>query len=158
MIMNRPIWDEYFIEIAGVVAKRATCLRRHYGAVIVKNNKIISTGYNGAPVGEDNCTTIGACKRQELKIPSGERYELCRSVHAEANAILQAESDKMDGATLYISGWDYERYVNGYVPSYAEAAPCMMCCRLLKNAKIKEVKWRKADGTIKTMIVSEMGC
>jgi dCMP deaminase len=158
--MNRPTWDEYFIQIASDVSKRGTCLRRIYGAVIVKDNKIISTGYNGAPIGEPNCTTLGVCKRQELNIPSGERYELCRSVHAEANAIVQGDYDKMEGATIYIAGWEVSKEMNRFgqfTSGYAEAKPCMMCSRMIKNAKIKEVKWRMKDGNLVTKLASELG-
>lgn len=151
--MIRPSWDEYWIQIASDVAKRGTCLRRVYGAVIVKDNRIISTGYCGAPVGEPNCIDLGVCKRQELGIPSGERYELCRSVHAEANAIIQGDYDKMNGATIYISGWEVNNIknfiqLNPLEAKYAEASPCMMCDRMIKNAKIERIVWRKKDGTI----------
>ena len=87
-ILKRPSWDEYFIEIAKVVSSRSTCLRRRYGAVIVKDKVIVSTGYNGAPRGSINCVDVNKCKRRELNIPSGERYELCEAVHAEQNAII----------------------------------------------------------------------
>lgn len=134
--MKRISWDDYFFEIAGVVSKRATCLRRKYGAVIVKNNKIISTGYNGAPVGEPNCSDNGYCERKERNIPPGERYELCRSVHAEANAIINGNPADMIGATIYISG------TNVKDDSPASCKPCMMCARMIKNAKIYYVKER----------------
>lgn len=160
--MERPNWDDYFIEISSIIAKRGTCLRRVYGAVIVKDNKIISTGYNGAPTKEINCCTIRMCKRQELDIPSGERYELCRAVHAEANAIIQANPNDMNGATIYIAGWEVGNIpwnLGREVPTsswYAEAHPCRMCTRMIKNAKIKEVKWRKKDGSIGVKLVKEM--
>lgn len=134
--MTRISWDDYFFEIAGVVSKRATCLRRKYGAVIVKNNKIVSTGYNGAPVGEPNCSDRGYCEREAQNIPSGERYELCRSVHAEANAIINGNPADMIGATIYISG------TNVKDDSPASCKPCMMCARMIKNAKIFYVKER----------------
>jgi dCMP deaminase len=131
--MSRPDWDEYFLNIAKAVAERSTCLRRKYGAVIVKGNKIISTGYNGAARGEVNCDEKGECLREMLGIPSGERYELCLSVHAEANAIINGTPDEMDGATIYIYGTDAEG------KRIQPAKPCMMCDRMIKNAKIARV-------------------
>jgi dCMP deaminase len=141
-MLKRPSWDDYFLEIAYDVATRGTCLRRVYGAVIVKNKVIISTGYCGSPRGQANCSDIGVCERQRLNIPSGERYELCRSVHAEQNAIINADPDRMLGSTIYIVGID----VN--TEELAEAHPCMMCARAIINAQIAEVIYRKADGTI----------
>ena len=94
----------YYLDLADVVSKRSTCLRRHYGAVIVKNDEVISTGYNGAPRGRKNCTDLGYCIREKLGVQRGQRYELCRSVHAEANAIISSERDKMIGSTIYLSG------------------------------------------------------
>ncbi|NIM03699.1 cytidine deaminase, partial [bacterium] len=102
----RPDWDTYFIEIAKVVSSRSTCLRRKYGAVIVKDNVIISTGYNGSPRGMENCIDVQRCKRRELNIPSGERYELCEAVHAEQNAIINASPERMKGASVYIAGFE----------------------------------------------------
>ena len=157
--MNRPSWDEYFIQIASDVAKRGTCLRRIYGAVITKDNKIISTGYNGAPIGEPNCTTLGVCERQRLNIPSGERYEKCRSVHAEANSIINGNLSDMIGSTIYIAGWDVEyskgisecgNKVNEFLYEYADAKPCMMCARMIKNAKIERVVIRMKSGEIQS--------
>lgn len=98
----RPEKDEYYLDIAKQVAMRGTCIRRNYGAVIVKNDRIISTGYNGAPVNRKNCCDLGYCTRQKLNIPRGHRYELCRSVHAEANAIIQGTFSDMKGSTLYL--------------------------------------------------------
>lgn len=120
---KRPSWDEYFLEVAGLVAKRATCLRRQVGAVLVKDKKILSTGYNGAPSGLDHCFDIG-CIRQKLKIPSGERHELCRGLHAEQNVILQAAlyGTSTKGSILYITN-----------------QPCAICAKMLINAGIKEV-------------------
>lgn len=149
-MLKRPNWDEYFLELAWVVSKRGTCLRRVYGAIIVKDKVIISTGYNGAPRGEANCTDLGVCRRQELNIPSGERYELCRSVHAEQNAIINGSPERMDGATIYIAGIE----VNS--GELAEAHPCMMCARVIKNAKITELVYRKRDGSIARKKVSEL--
>jgi dCMP deaminase len=100
--IKRPGWDEYFITIAKAVAARATCLRRKYGAVITKDNVIVSTGYNGTPSGMKDCLEVGKCTRKELEIPHGERYELCHSVHAEANAIIRASVEELKDATIYI--------------------------------------------------------
>ena len=129
---HRPEWDEYFINIAKAVGTRATCLRRKYGAVITQDNIIVSTGYNGAPAGMKDCLQVGQCTRQELQIPHGERYELCHSVHAEANAIIRASADEMKGATIYISGIDD---TDAECPS----EPCMMCKRLILNARVAKV-------------------
>ena len=102
----RPEWDDYFVEIAKVVSSRSTCLRRRYGAVIVKDRVIISTGYNGSPRGIKNCIDLNKCIRQEQNIPSGERYELCEAVHAEQNAIINGPPERMKGATIYIAGFE----------------------------------------------------
>ena len=120
---------EYYLNIAKTVAQRSTCLRRKYGSIIVKNDEIIATGYNGAPRGEPNCLDLGFCERERLRIPKGTRYELCRSVHGEANAIISAARRDMIGATLYIVGIE----ANG---SYANPEPCMMCRRFIVNAGI----------------------
>ena len=117
---SRPGWDEYFIGIAKAVSARATCLRRKYGAVITRDKIIVSTGYNGAPSGMRDCIEVGRCTRKELQIPHGERYELCHSVHAEANAIIRASVDELRGATIYISGTDEE-------DNECSSEPCMMC-------------------------------
>ena len=97
---QRPEIDEYYLSIAKEVAMRSTCLRIHYGAILVKNNRIIATGYNGAAAGFANCNNIGVCVREKLNVPHGERYELCRSVHAEANAIIQAHPDEAENSVL----------------------------------------------------------
>ena len=99
--MERVSKNNYYLDIAQTVSERSTCLRRRFGAIIVKNDVIVSTGYNGAPRGRLNCNEIGSCYRDSLGIPKGERYELCRSVHAEANAIISAKRDQMIGASLY---------------------------------------------------------
>ncbi len=112
----------YYLDLAEVVAQRGTCLRRRYGAVIVKNDEVISTGYTGAPRGRQNCTDMGECIRQKMNIPRGERYELCRSVHAEANAIISAARDQMIGSTLYLSGIEVE---TGEIVRNSVAAPCV---------------------------------
>ena len=139
----RPNWDNYFIEIAKVVSTRSTCLRRRYGAVIVKDNVIISTGYNGAPRDAENCIDIKKCKRKELNIPSGERYELCEAVHAEQNAIINGGPDRMNGATIYIAGFED----NG---NFASAEPCKLCSRMIRNARILKVVYLGNKGSIKT--------
>lgn len=137
MVKNRNITYEridkhtYYLNIAKHVAKRGTCLRTNYGAVIVKNDEIISTGYTGAPRGEPNCNEIGKCVRIEQNIPSGQRYELCKSVHAEMNAIISASRRDMCGATLYLYGWDVQNNCEKIGPK-----PCTICERLIKNAGI----------------------
>ncbi len=129
--MIRPDKDNYYLDIAETVLKRSTCLRRNFGAVIVKNDQMISCGYTGAPRGRKNCNEIGECRRKKLNIPRGERYELCRSVHAEANAIIQASREKMLNSTLYLVGKEFE--TGEYV---LNTAPCAMCKRLIINAGI----------------------
>jgi len=135
----RPDWDTYFIEIAKVVSSRSTCLRRKYGAVIVKDRVLISTGYNGSPRGIDNCIDLGKCTRQEQNIPSGERYELCEAVHAEQNAIVNAPPERMKDATIYISGFEEDN-------SFANGRPCKLCDRMIRNAQIKTVVYLRPDG------------
>ena len=132
--MSRRDKVNYYLDLAQVVSQCGTCCRRHYGAVIVKNDQVISTGYAGAPRGRKNCTDLGYCVRTALKIPRGERYELCRSVHAEANAIISASRDQMLGSTLFLTGVE--------VPdgSYVKDADCCsMCRRLIINAGIETV-------------------
>jgi dCMP deaminase len=138
--MGRIEKENYYLDIAETVSKRSTCLRRKYGAIIVHNDEIISTGYNGAPRGRHNCVDLGRCLRDELKIPSGERYELCRSVHAEANAIISAARRDCIGATLYLAG--REAKTGQYI---ANTTPCSMCRRLIINAGIKQVIARVND-------------
>ena len=139
--IKRPSWDDYFIEIGKVVASRSTCLRRRYGAVIVKDKVIVSTGYNGAPRGSINCVDVNKCKRRELNIPSGERYELCEAVHAEQNAIINGSPERMKDATIYIAGSEEDG-------STAEGKPCLLCARMIRNAQIREVIYRDKDGAI----------
>ena len=132
--MARIDKDNYYLDIAGTVLERSTCMRRQYGAIIVQNDEIVSTGYNGAPRGRKNCGDLGWCTREAMKIPSGERYELCRSVHAEANAIISAPRREVLGATLYMVCRD---------PATGELLPgstsCSMCRRLIINAGIAKV-------------------
>lgn len=136
---KRPGWDEYFIGIAKAVSVRATCLRRRYGAVIAKDNIIVSTGYNGAPRGMKDCIEADKCTRKELDVPHGHRYELCHSVHAEANAIIRASLAELEGATIYISGTDGGE-------EECDSAPCMMCKRMILNSHISRVVYSDGDG------------
>ena len=124
----------YYLDLAETVSQRCTCLRKHYGAVIVKNDEVISTGYVGAPRGRQNCSDLGYCLRTQLGIPRGERYELCRSVHAEANAIICASRRDMIGATLYLVGKEVS--TGEYVEN---AICCSMCKRMVINAGIDQV-------------------
>lgn len=140
-VFVRPPWDEYFIEIAKVVSSRSTCLRRRYGAVIVKDRVIVSTGYNGAPRGSVNCVDRGVCRRQELKVPAGERYELCEAVHAEQNAIINGSPERMKDAIIYIAGVEEDG-------SSAEGKPCLLCKRMIQNAMIKKVVYLRKNGAI----------
>ena len=123
--------DAYYLNIAKAVSMRSTCLRRQYGAVIVKNDEIIATGYNGAPRGEENCCDVGVCWREENNIPHGEQYEKCVAVHAEQNAIISAPRDKMIGSTLYLYGEE-----NGVI---LEAEPCEICRRMIVNSGIADI-------------------
>lgn len=148
--MQRPSKDEYYLDIAIAISKRSTCLRRRFGAVIVNNDEIISTGYVGAPRGTTNCIDIGECPRQKAKIPPGERYELCRSVHAEANAIISAGRGRMIGGKLYLAGEDLENH-----EKLVEAHPCKMCKRMIINAGLTEVITKSANGGIKKWLVDE---
>ena len=132
--MDRVSKENYYLDIAETVIGRSTCLRRRYGAIIVKNDEIISTGYNGAPRERKNCVDLGHCSREELNVPRGERYELCRSVHAEANAIISAARRDMVGGTLYLAGKDA---ATGEILS--DATSCAMCRRLIINAGLKKV-------------------
>jgi dCMP deaminase len=119
----RPNWDEYFIKIAELVSERSTCLRHHVGAVIVKDRRLLTTGYNGAAAGTKDCLELG-CLRDELNIPSGERHEICRAIHAEQNAIIQAGKYgvNIDGGTLYCTH-----------------SPCIVCAKMIVNAGIKRI-------------------
>lgn len=132
--MERIDKRNYYLDIAESVLERGTCLRRNYGAIIVKNDEIVATGYTGAPRGRKNCADMNFCMREHLNIPSGQRYELCRSVHAEANAIISAQRSDMIGATLYLAGRDMK---TGEMIDYPES--CAMCRRLIINAGIAKV-------------------
>ena len=122
--MERPSWDEYFMEMAALTAKRSTCMRRNVGAVIVQDKHIIATGYNGAPKGIPHCDEVGGCLRERMNIPSGERHELCRALHAEQNAIIQAATlaQSIEGASIYITN-----------------QPCVICAKMIINAGIKRI-------------------
>lgn len=142
--------QNYYLDIADIVSRRGTCLRRQYGAVIVKNDEVISTGYVGAPRGRKNCCDLGTCIREELHVPRGERYELCRSVHAEANAIISAEREKMIGSTLYLSGREVK--TGEYI---ANSNSCSMCKRMIINAGIETVIVRDNEEEYRVISVSD---
>lgn len=148
--MQRRDKDNYYLEIAQTVLERGTCLRRNFGAIIVKNDIIVSTGYTGAPRGRKNCSDLNYCRREALNIPKGQRYELCRSVHAEANAIIAAARDEMLGATLYLAGRDEK---TGEL--VADADSCSMCKRLIINAGIARVVVRTEPDKYKTIDVRD---
>ena len=148
--MERRDKTNYYLDLAEMVAQRCTCLRRHYGAVIVKNDEVISTGYVGAPRGRKNCTDIGECIRKKMGVPRGERYELCRSVHAEANAIISASRDKMLGSSLYLIGIEVD--TGEYIKN---ANSCSMCKRLIINAGIKKVYIRDTKETYRMILVED---
>jgi dCMP deaminase len=122
--MERPSWDEYFMEMAQITSKRSTCLRRQVGAVIVQSKHVMAAGYNGAPKGIKHCDERGGCYREKLGVPSGERHELCLALHAEQNAIVQAAAlgQSIDGATMYITH-----------------QPCVICAKMIINAGIKKI-------------------
>jgi dCMP deaminase len=130
--MQRPDKDSYFFNIAEVVASRSTCLRRQYGAVIVKDGVIVSTGYNGSPRNADNCCDVGTCWRAAHNIPHGERYEMCQAVHAEENAIMNASPVDRVGSTLYLVGLENGKRI--------EAKPCAHCAKVIRNAQIRRVE------------------
>lgn len=148
--MNRVTKQNYYLDIAQTVSERSTCLRKSYGAIIVKNDSIISTGYNGAPRGRKNCSDLGHCMRNKLGIPRGERYELCRSVHAEANAIIAAPRDQMLDATLYMVCINSE---TGELES--GTCSCMMCKRLIINAGISKVVVRDTKEEFREINVND---
>ena len=138
--MARRDKTNYYLDIADAVSERGTCLRRRYGAVIVNNDQIISTGYVGAPRGRQNCTDLGYCVRNQLNVPRGERYELCRSVHAEMNAIINAPREQMIGATLYLCGReaDTDEYIKN-------SCCCSLCKGMIINSGIERVVIRDDD-------------
>jgi Deoxycytidylate deaminase len=149
--MERPSWDEYFMEVAELAAKRSTCLRRNVGAVVVLDKRIIATGYNGAPRGIMHCEERGGCLREKMGIPSGERHELCMALHAEQNAIIQAASmgQSIEGATIYVTH-----------------QPCVICAKMIINAGIRRIVVREgypdqlsvdilAEAGIRTVLLGE---
>ena len=144
--MNRLSKDKYYFDIAIAVAKRGTCLRRNYGAVIVNNDQIVGTGYTGAPRGLANCIDRGVCLRNDMQIPAGERYELCRSVHAEMNAIISAGRERCISSSLYVMGIDRKTGV------IIGGEPCLLCKKIILNAGIKwvMVAGEVENGDIKT--------
>ena len=148
--MERVSKINYYLDIAQTVAKRSTCLRKHYGAIIVKDDCIVSTGYNGAPRGRKNCSDLMFCMRDKLNIPRGERYEMCRSIHAEANASLSASREEMIGSTLYMASVD---------PQSGELIPgtssCAMCKRQVINAGIEKVIVRDTPDKYRIIEVSD---
>ena len=148
--MSRVSKHNYYLDIAQTVAERSTCLRKMYGAIIVKDDEIVSTGYNGSPRGRKNCNDIQYCMRDKLNIPRGERYELCRSVHAEANAIIAAARDRMLGATLYMVCVDP---TNGEIVSGTSS--CMMCKRMVINAGIARVVIRDNKNEFRIISVED---
>ena len=148
--MNRRDKTNYYLDMAQVALERGTCLRRNFGAVIVKNDVIVSTGYTGAPRGRANCIDIGTCVRQKMGIPRGERYEFCRSVHAEANAIIAAPREQMLGATLYLVGRDMS---TGEI--MRDANSCTMCKRMIINAGIEKVYIRDTRNDYRMVLVQD---
>ena len=148
--MERRDKTNYYLDLADVVSKRGTCMRRRYGAVIVKNDEVISTGYVGAPRGRKNCTDVGTCVREKMNIPRGERYELCRSVHAEANAIISASRRDMVGGTIYLVGRNAQ---TGELLS--DATSCSMCRRQIINSGLERVVIRKTPTEFEVVEVEE---
>lgn len=148
--MQRIDKENYYLDIAQAALERSTCLRRCYGAIIVQHDEIISTGYNGAPRGRKNCADLGYCTREAMKIPSGERYELCRSVHAEANAIISAARRDMVGGTLYLVGRDAQ---TGEL--LGDATSCSMCRRMVINAGLERVVIRRTETEFDIISVSD---
>jgi len=148
--MGRVDKINYYLDIAETVIERGTCLRRNFGAIIVKNDEIISTGYVGAPRGRKNCCDMKKCIREKLNIPRGERYELCRSVHAEQNAIISAERNKMLGASMFLVGKTYED--GSYI---VKSNPCSFCKRMIINAGIKDLYIRDTKNEYRYIEVQE---
>ena len=147
---ERTTKENYYLDIAQVVAERGTCLRKKYGAIIVKNDSIVSTGYVGAPRGRTNCCDMQFCLREQMNIPRGERYELCRSVHAEQNAIINASREQMIGATMYLCGLDAK--TGEFV---ANSTSCQLCKRMIINAGIEKVVVRDTKDEYRVIPVSD---
>lgn len=148
--MERVSKHNYYLDIAQTVSERSTCMRKRYGAIIVKNDVIISTGYNGAPRGRKNCSDLGNCTRERLGIPRGERYELCRSVHSEANAIISASRENMLGSELYMCCTDPK---TGEIISGTNS--CMMCKKLIINSGISKVYIRDTKDEFRVINVTD---
>ena len=148
--MVRRDKQNYYLDMAQVALERSTCLRRHFGAVIVKNDVIISTGYNGAPRGRANCIDLNYCIRQQRNIPRGTQYELCRAIHAEANAIIAASREEMIGSTLYLVGRDAQ---TGDIMKDADSCP--MCKRQIINAGISQVVIRRDQNQYDVIVVND---
>ena len=148
--MERRDKTNYYLDLAEMVAQICTGLRRHYGAVFFKHDEVISTGYVGAPRGRKNCTDIGECVRRKMGVPRGERYELCRSVHAEANAIISASRDKMIGSSMYLTGIEVD--TGNYIEN---ASSCSMCKRLIINAGIEKVYIRDTKEDYRMILVRD---
>lgn len=148
--MDRRDKHNYYLDIAQTVLERGTCLRRNYGAIIVKNDEIISTGYTGSPRGRANCTDLGYCIRKKMNIPRGSNYEICRSVHAEANCIISASRRDMIGSALYLVGRDVE---TGELVS--NASSCTMCKRMIINSGIEQVIIRDTNEKYRIVKVQE---
>ena len=149
--MKRISKENYYLNMAETALERSTCLRRKWGAVIVKNDEIISTGYNGAPRGRKNCDELGYCIREKLNIPRGERYELCRSVHAEQNAIISAPRKNMIDATLYMVGKQAD--TGEYVEN---AMSCSMCKRVIINSGISKIVIRDTKTKFREILVQDL--
>ncbi|WP_079422671.1 deoxycytidylate deaminase [Clostridium oryzae] len=148
--MERIDKDNYYLDICETILERGTCLRRNFAAIIVKNDEIISTGYTGAPRGRKNCTDLNFCRREEMNVPRGTRYELCRSVHAEQNAIISARRSDMIGSTLYLVG--RESKTGEYVYN---AEPCALCKRFIINSGIEKVIIRDDKKKNRSILVKE---
>ena len=148
--MSRIDKENYYLDIAQTVLERSTCLCAQYGALIVRNDEIVSTGYNGAPRGRSNCIDLGYCIREKMNIPQGERYELCRSVHAEANAIISAARRDMLDATLYLAGRDAK--TGEILP---DTTSCSMCRRMIINSGIKKIVSRVGESEYKVTNVRD---
>ena len=148
--MQRIDKENYYLDIAQTVLERSTCLRRWYGAIIVRNDEIVATGYNGAPRGRANCCELGYCVREQMQVPRGGRYELCRSVHAEANAIISASRNECIGGTLYLVGRDAA--TGKLLP---DATSCSMCRRTIINAGLERVVIRRTETEYTVVPVQE---
>ena len=148
--MDRRSKENYYLDIADAALNRSTCLRRKYGAIVVREDEILSTGYNGAPRGRQNCSDLGFCFREAMQVPRGERYELCRSVHAEANAIISAARRDTVGSTLYLVGRDAR---TGELLS--DATSCFMCRRMVINSGLEKVVIRKSDTEFEVVPVED---